>query len=114
MNKGKPLSFGFCGSIRHRQILLSVACTIFISAVSVPNFSFLTTSAHATTKAVPDYKVKAALLAQFLRYVKWPETDSKSEGDIVVGIIGEDPYGCLLYTSPSPRDRTRSRMPSSA
>ena len=31
---------------------------------------------------------------------------------------GEDPnfgkYACLLYTSPSPRDRTRSRMPSSA
>ena len=23
-------------------------------------------------------------------------------------------YPCLLYTSPSPRDRTRSRMPSSA
>ena len=36
-------------------------------------------------------------------------------------ILGEDPaskfddaYFCLLYTSPSPRDRTRSRMPSSA
>ena len=27
--------------------------------------------------------------------------------------IAEDPF-CLLYTSPSPRDRTRSRMPSSA
>ena len=26
------------------------------------------------------------------------------------GLLG----GCLLYTSPSPRDRTRSRMPSSA
>ena len=26
----------------------------------------------------------------------------------------EPPKGCLLYTSPSPRDRTRSRMPSSA
>ena len=24
------------------------------------------------------------------------------------------PKSCLLYTSPSPRDRTRSRMPSSA
>ena len=24
------------------------------------------------------------------------------------------PLSCLLYTSPSPRDRTRSRMPSSA
>ena len=26
----------------------------------------------------------------------------------------QQPYACLLYTSPSPRDRTRSRMPSSA
>ena len=26
----------------------------------------------------------------------------------------KDFNGCLLYTSPSPRDRTRSRMPSSA
>ena len=26
----------------------------------------------------------------------------------------ETPFTCLLYTSPSPRDRTRSRMPSSA
>jgi len=38
----------------------------------------------------------------------------------VWGIIGltllglEMLTGCLLYTSPSPRDRTRSRMPSSA
>ena len=29
-------------------------------------------------------------------------------------IIGEHYQPCLLYTSPSPRDRTRSRMPSSA
>ena len=27
---------------------------------------------------------------------------------------GDYLYICLLYTSPSPRDRTRSRMPSSA
>ena len=27
---------------------------------------------------------------------------------------GDTVYACLLYTSPSPRDRTRSRMPSSA
>ena len=27
---------------------------------------------------------------------------------------GKSRWGCLLYTSPSPRDRTRSRMPSSA
>ena len=29
-------------------------------------------------------------------------------------IFEENPESCLLYTSPSPRDRTRSRMPSSA
>ena len=29
-------------------------------------------------------------------------------------ILGWNRKGCLLYTSPSPRDRTRSRMPSSA
>ena len=32
------------------------------------------------------------------------------------GLVIHTPEGviCLLYTSPSPRDRTRSRMPSSA
>ena len=29
-------------------------------------------------------------------------------------LTDDNPRGCLLYTSPSPRDRTRSRMPSSA
>src|SRR5665811_1336677 len=29
-------------------------------------------------------------------------------------VEGRKAYRCLLYTSPSPRDRTRSRMPSSA
>ena len=28
--------------------------------------------------------------------------------------IGAEKGGCLLYTSPSPRDRQKSRMPSSA
>ena len=30
------------------------------------------------------------------------------------GLAFAEPWICLLYTSPSPRDRTRSRMPSSA
>ena len=41
----------------------------------------------------------------YLAYVGTPEgviTGTRPDG------------GCLLYTSPSPRDRTRSRMPSSA
>ena len=40
-------------------------------------------------------------------------------GLFVAGSLGyalsvKNLYVCLLYTSPSPRDRTRSRMPSSA
>ena len=35
---------------------------------------------------------------------------------IALFVVGPErlPSTCLLYTSPSPRDRTRSRMPSSA
>ena len=33
---------------------------------------------------------------------------------LVVNVASRCGYTCLLYTSPSPRDRTRSRMPSSA
>ena len=37
-------------------------------------------------------------------------------GSILPKISGalEDRHNCLLYTSPSPRDRQKSRMPSSA
>jgi len=43
--------------------------------------------------------------------------DQKAEWVVSDGVLravkGRD-SACLLYTSPSPRDRTRSRMPSSA
>ena len=38
----------------------------------------------------------------------WSSGDGKIDGNIARVEV------CLLYTSPSPRDRTRSRMPSSA
>ena len=38
----------------------------------------------------------------------------KTNNEIYKGLTKAWSKGCLLYTSPSPRDRTRSRMPSSA
>ena len=40
-------------------------------------------------------------------YTNWDQQNMGIEATVDVNI-------CLLYTSPSPRDRTRSRMPSSA
>ena len=60
---------------------------------------------------------------------KWAEKFSKVGPILEIGTFGgksaaflaygsrknnQIVYTCLLYTSPSPRDRTRSRMPSSA
>ena len=38
----------------------------------------------------------------------------RCEDNLTESLAEEDYWACLLYTSPSPRDRTRSRMPSSA
>ena len=51
-----------------------------------------------------------------------PKEDKPEEGKVyaLTGARGTrciangNTWNCLLYTSPSPRDRTRSRMPSSA
>ena len=39
---------------------------------------------------------------------------SENEYEGKVSGSAEKPYDCLLYTSPSPRDKRQSRMPSSA
>ena len=39
---------------------------------------------------------------------------TKRGGKVWIKIFPDKPYSCLLYTSPSPRDSWRSRMPSSA
>ena len=51
-----------------------------------------------TKPGVMEYQVEAEVTHEFL----WNRAE------------GHSYYPCLLYTSPSPRDRTRSRMPSSA
>ena len=60
----------------------------------------------AQTLQANSYPTENAQLNELLTYLKSAQVDYPKplEGDIC----------CLLYTSPSPRDRTRSRMPSSA
>ena len=53
------------------------------------------------------------------RNIMWYDEEKGFEREIKYTTNQKTPFvdefkGCLLYTSPSPRDRTRSRMPSSA
>ena len=50
---------------------------------------------------------------KYLETHEWYIVDGES---FTVGIsdFAQGELGCLLYTSPSPRDRQKSRMPSSA
>ena len=43
--------------------------------------------------------------------INWGEFANLSDANVFYNI---KEYGCLLYTSPSPRDKRQSRMPSSA
>ena len=48
------------------------------------------------------------------QYERAPPFFFAKPADAIVADGGTVPYPCLLYTSPSPRDRQKSRMPSSA
>ena len=58
---------------------------------------------HSCTEAVKDW-----------RKVFSGPGEYEVEGVFITGVRTYHGKDCLLYTSPSPRDRTRSRMPSSA
>ena len=65
-------------------------------------------AAHLALDAHPDVGNNAELARLFnITVTRW-WGDAKGT---LIGVLGA---ACLLYTSPSPRDRTRPRMPSSA
>jgi len=75
----------------------------------------------------PRFRKHAATLEASTSYLIAPEAPARARALLphaTITVILRDPVArahshfkhntCLLYTSPSPRDRTRSRMPSSA
>ena len=51
---------------------------------------------------------------EILGQIDWAATAVVCHNTLFDAYILTQYYGCLLYTSPSPRDRQKSRMPSSA
>ena len=66
--------------------------------------------------AAVDAEDKALAYSNWLGLIKGTleETIDRGGNSFVRSMNPDRHYVCLLYTSPSPRDRTRSRMPSSA
>ena len=81
-----------------------------LSNIKAPSETASTSDAKAVSKvaivALPKTNVKES--SQEMREAA--ETAMKD----IQHFISSQARSCLLYTSPSPRDRTRSRMPSSA
>ena len=57
---------------------------------------------------------RIASVAHPLMTLIWGDEDPVAEETAVINVQGDQPFICLLYTSPSPRDVEESRMPSSA
>ena len=93
--------FFFCGAVSIAAVLL---ITVYLVIAGLPAIGeigivdFLFGTEWASTAAEPKFGILPFILTS------------------VWGMLGASLLGvpCLLYTSPSPRDRQKSRMPSSA
>ena len=91
---------------------------VYMSAQGFYRFAALDTASDALRPKVISYVLAGGLLAAVIG----PQLVKVTAHALVVpylatyiAVIALNVFGsCLLYTSPSPRDRTRSRMPSSA
>ena len=82
------------------------------TTVTIPDSQNLQVTGSLNVSGTQSFSAGATLALQ------GENINSGTRGDVLYydtnGQIAKLNIGCLLYTSPSPRDRTRSRMPSSA
>ena len=86
-------------------MVIAILFTLFLLATSFVNDSLLD-AARGLIGGVDFEKVLMEIMLGFLLFAGAMHTNFDQ--------LRVQRWPCLLYTSPSPRDRTRSRMPSSA
>ena len=102
-----------CANLRHTLIitfLMTLIVTLFFignTALSASNDGLKRTYVHNYTGDVVVHEKTDVPMSVF------GATTPAISGFFPIPLLS-DYNDCLLYTSPSPRDRTRSRMPSSA
>ena len=55
--------------------------------------SVISPKARADTAASSEYRVKAAFLFNFIKFVDWPGEKENEKKPIIVGILGKNPFG---------------------
>ena len=101
------------GNLQERITTTSKGSITSVQAIYVPADD-LTDPAPATSFAHLD--ATTVLSRQIAELGIYPAVDPLDSTSRILDprIVGEEHYSCLLYTSPSPRDLSTSRMPSSA
>ena len=106
---GNFLNFSYPSKV-HCLILSDVVGDDLSSIASGPtspdNTTFKDTKKILTSFKIWN-KIPVSIKEYVLKGIKDPKMETPKKGNKLFS-------SCLLYTSPSPRDRTRSRMPSSA
>ena len=120
--------------LKRRSLIFSSCITIITSHVHISDFRYKYTLFHSRTRAF--YVYNGCLAWYDVELTPWVHSSVKFVGlplatratvEVLYNCLSSYKFVCthlnhsrqlynicLLYTSPSPRDRTRSRMPSSA
>jgi hypothetical protein len=110
MEKGASILEFIHGSEANKTELSNYYCLVSALAYYV---SFQYSKSFILIRKIKTNTVISNLIALFLER-NFTALTSSIDSIIVDVTYSDDFISCLLYTSPSPRDRTRSRMPSSA
>ncbi len=81
------------GSLTGRLIKQLLKGAILIALVASMGHVLTT---RVTAQAVNEYQVKAAFIFNFAKFVEWPVDASGEPGVLVVGVVGDDPFGGAL------------------
>ena len=96
---------------------MSVSMTMNGAVIPVMAFFIVAAEEQGVLPSELSGTIQNDILKEFMvrnTYIYPPGPSMRIVGDIFSYLGKHMPKFCLLYTSPSPRDRTRSRMPSSA
>ena len=79
--------------LKNRTLLQGLIVLVFVST------ALLSAPAHSVSPT--EYQVKAAFIYNFAKFVEWPAEALPENRPFVIGIIGHDPFGGLIYEAVS-------------